>query len=65
MAFMTIPRHGDRPRPVPTNWPANQRLPGAINVAFFDGHLGAVKLDRLWQLYWSADWVPAVKGPGL
>jgi prepilin-type N-terminal cleavage/methylation domain-containing protein len=65
MAFLTIPRHGKRPNPVPTNWPVTQPLPGAINVALYDGHLEKVPLDRLWQLYWSADWVPPAKRPGL
>ncbi len=62
---LTIPRHGNRPNPVPTNWPRNQKLPGAINVALCDGHVQSVKLDDLWQLYWSADWVPPAKRPGL
>jgi len=35
MSFFTIPRHGSRPNPVPTNWPINQRLPGAVNVSIF------------------------------
>jgi prepilin-type N-terminal cleavage/methylation domain-containing protein/prepilin-type processing-associated H-X9-DG protein len=65
MGSLTIPRHGSRPAPVPTNWPKNQKLPGAINVGFFDGHVGTVKLERLWQLYWSTDWVPPEKRPGL
>jgi prepilin-type N-terminal cleavage/methylation domain-containing protein/prepilin-type processing-associated H-X9-DG protein len=58
MSSLTIPRHGSRPNPVPTNWPAGQKLPGAINVAFYDGHVELVKVYRLWQFYWSADWVP-------
>jgi prepilin-type N-terminal cleavage/methylation domain-containing protein/prepilin-type processing-associated H-X9-DG protein len=65
MCNFTIPRHGSRPTPVPTNWPANRRLPGAINVSLFDGHVELVKLDRLWQFYWSADWVPPATRPGL
>ena len=36
---MAIPRHGSRPSPVPTFWPVNRPLPGAVNVAFFDGHV--------------------------
>ena len=54
MNALTIPRHGSRPNSAPTNWPVYQRLPGAINVAFFEGHAETVKLDRLWQLYWRA-----------
>lgn len=62
---MCIPRHGNRPYPVPRYWPRTQPLPGAINVVFYDGHDELVKLDRLWQLYWSKDWVPPARRPGL
>ena len=65
IAEIAVPRHGSRPTPVPRKWAANQRLPGAINVSFFDGHAGAVKLEDLWQLYWHANWVPPDKRPGL
>ena len=61
MSTMTIPRHGSRPSPVPRQWPADRPLPGAVNVAFFDGHGELVKLDRLCQLYWHAGY----KRPGL
>jgi prepilin-type N-terminal cleavage/methylation domain-containing protein/prepilin-type processing-associated H-X9-DG protein len=62
---MVIPRHGSRPNPVPTEWPKTSPLPGAVNVAFYDGHAEPVKLDRLWQLYWHAGYVPPAKRPGL
>jgi prepilin-type processing-associated H-X9-DG protein len=65
MGIVAIPRHGDRPNPLPTEWPQRLRLPGAVNVAFFDGHAGLVKLDGLWQLYWGADYQPPPKRPGL
>ncbi len=65
MASLTIPRHGSRPNPVPTDWPADKPLPGAVNVSFFDGHGELVKLDRLWQLYWHRDYQPPAKRPGL
>ena len=65
MQMMNIPRHGNRPRPVPRNWPASRPLPGKINVSFHDGHAQPVKLDDLWQLYWTANWVPPAKRPGL
>jgi prepilin-type processing-associated H-X9-DG protein len=65
MSFFTIPRHGSRPNPVPTSWPTNMPLPGAVNVSFFDGHGELVKLDRLWQLYWHKDYQPPAKRPGL
>jgi prepilin-type N-terminal cleavage/methylation domain-containing protein/prepilin-type processing-associated H-X9-DG protein len=50
--YYSIPRHANRPRPVPHTWPANLRLPGAINMAFTDGHAQSVKLENLRQLYW-------------
>jgi len=65
MPAFTIPRHGRRPNPVPTNWPRNQQLPGAINLALLDGHVELVKLDDLWQLYWHKDYKPPAKRPGL
>ena len=65
MGCLNIPRHGNRPRTVPRNWPASAPLPGAVNVGFFDGHAQSVKLDALWQLYWHAAYVPPPKRPGL
>jgi prepilin-type N-terminal cleavage/methylation domain-containing protein/prepilin-type processing-associated H-X9-DG protein len=65
MRFMNIPRHGNRPRPIPRDWPRSSLLPGAVNVGFFDGHVQPVKLDGLWQLYWYRDYRPPWKRPGL
>ncbi len=65
MGNVSIPRHGTRPNRVPTYWPASQPLPGGVNVAFFDGHAGLVKLDDLWQLYWHVGYQPPAKRPGL
>jgi prepilin-type processing-associated H-X9-DG protein len=65
MRVFAIPRHGSRPNPMPTKWPSNLPLPGAVNVSFFDGHGELVKLDRLWQLYWSPGYQPPDKRPGL
>jgi len=65
MAMLCIPRHGSRPNPVPTFWPTNMPLPGAVNVSFFGGHGELVKLDRLWQLDWHRDYQPPAKRPGL
>ena len=62
---VAIPRHGNRPSPVPRYWPRNLPLPGAVNVSFFDGHVEQVKLDRLWQLYWHRFWQPPERRPGL
>jgi len=65
IGVMDIARHGNRPSPVPRNWPASSPSPGAVNVGFYDGHAQAVKLDGLWQLYWHAGYVAPTKRPGL
>ncbi len=65
MGSMNIPRHGNRPTTVPRNWPTDTPLPGAVNVSFFDGHVEPIRLDNLWQLYWSATYAPPGKRPGL
>jgi len=65
MAMFTIPRHGSRPRKVSTDQSPAMKLPGAVNVSFYDGHVEQVKLERLWQLYWHKGYVPPVKRPGL
>ena len=65
MAYFCVPRHGRRPNRVPTAWPPNKPLPGAVNVSLFDGHGELVKLDGLWQLYWHKDYQPPAKRPGL
>lgn len=65
MGIVATPRHGRSPAKPPTSWPATQPLPGAVNVAMFDGHVETVKLDHLWQLYWHKDYKPPTKRPGL
>jgi len=63
--YNCIPRHGNRPRRLPSNHRPRDRLPGAINAAFYDGHVETVPLERLWQLHWHKDYVPPAKRPGL
>ena len=65
MQTMCISRHGSRAGAIYMNWPPSSPLPGAVNVVFVDGHAEAVKLDGLWQCYWSRDYVPPAKRPGL
>jgi prepilin-type N-terminal cleavage/methylation domain-containing protein/prepilin-type processing-associated H-X9-DG protein len=65
MGMLTIPRHGSRPNRVPTDHRPQDRLPGAINVSFYDGHVEQVRLERLWQLEWHRDYRPPAKRPGL
>jgi prepilin-type processing-associated H-X9-DG protein len=64
MASYNLPRHGYTGR-VATNHSPKARLPGAINVVFYDGHVEGVKLERLWQLYWHKDYKAPEKRPGL
>ena len=65
MGSFTLPRHGSRPSRISTNHPPNLKLPGAINVDFYDGHVESVKLEGLWQLYWHRDYRPPARRPGL
>lgn len=62
MARMMIARH-KRPNVVSTAQNSRDRLPGAINVGFFDGHMEMVPLENLWSLYWALDWQPPVNRP--
>jgi prepilin-type N-terminal cleavage/methylation domain-containing protein/prepilin-type processing-associated H-X9-DG protein len=65
MRAFCIPRHGSRPSIVPTNFPPRLKLPGAVNMAFVDGHVEQVKLERLWRLTWHRNYKPLPKRPGL
>ncbi len=65
MQSLCVPRHGSRSGTVYLNWSPSSPLPGAVNVVFVDGHAEAAKLDRLWQFYWSYDYVPPARRPGL
>src|SRR5688572_28116777 len=60
-----IPRHGSRPRIIPTDHPPEEKLPGGINMAFYDGHVEQVRLEGLWSLYWHKSYVAPEKRPGL
>jgi prepilin-type N-terminal cleavage/methylation domain-containing protein/prepilin-type processing-associated H-X9-DG protein len=65
MGAFAIPRHGSRPNPVPNDYPVTARLPGAINMSFWDGHVEQVQLERLWRLTWHRNYQPPLKRPGL
>jgi prepilin-type N-terminal cleavage/methylation domain-containing protein/prepilin-type processing-associated H-X9-DG protein len=65
ISALAIPRHGSTPVNISTNHPASQRLPGAINVSFYDGHTELVPLEKLWQFYWNKDYQPPASRPGL
>jgi prepilin-type N-terminal cleavage/methylation domain-containing protein/prepilin-type processing-associated H-X9-DG protein len=64
--MITIARHGSRASPAaPRNVSIAQRLPGAINVSFVDGHVEKTPLDNLWNYYWSDGWQVPHPRPGL
>jgi len=65
MDRITIARHAYKgPKAAPKKVAAGQPLPGSINVAFVDGHVGMTKLENLWNLYWYRGWnPPAVRPP--
>jgi len=62
MARMMVARH-KRPNAVPTGLNTAQRLPGAINIGFFDGHVEQVPLENLWTLCWALNWQPPATRP--
>ena len=58
MGRFTIARHGSvSPGSAPKSITSSTGLPGAVNVAFVDGHANVVKLGNLWSLDWHANWV--------
>jgi prepilin-type N-terminal cleavage/methylation domain-containing protein/prepilin-type processing-associated H-X9-DG protein len=58
-----IARHGiSSPRAAPRKLSPGDALPGTVNMAFLDGHVETVKLDKLWDLRWHVGYVaPAVR----
>lgn len=58
---MLIDRHSSlapagAPQSVRATGPAV--IPGAINLSFADGHAEYVKLNNMWQFYWSGNSIP-------
>jgi len=59
MGRISLARHGGAsPGSAPRSLTSSANLPGAINIAFVDGHAQVVKLRDLWTLNWNAGWVP-------
>lgn len=63
MDYFLLARHGSRPRPVPDRWDRQGRLPGASNLAFFDGHVQTVPLEHFWDFYWHKTSNPSFQRP--
>lgn len=62
---ITVPRHAAPLWAASTNFVATNRLPGAVNVTFADGHAEMVRLERLWSLTWHKEWEPLRKRWGV
>jgi len=62
---IAIPRHACSPAVAAKTLDLRTTLPGAVNAAFVDNHVEAVRLENLWGLYWHKNWVPPGKRPGL
>lgn len=63
MQVITIARHGSGVQSAPTSLPLGAKLPGAINIAYADGHVSLVPLEQLWQQYWHKDYIPPNRRP--
>jgi prepilin-type N-terminal cleavage/methylation domain-containing protein/prepilin-type processing-associated H-X9-DG protein len=64
---MALPRHGAGALRHTTSEPFDptQKLPGAINLSYFDGHVEQVPLEQLWYQTWHKGYVAPEKRPGL
>lgn len=65
MGAFTISRHGSRPPRPPTTHFAFNRLPGSINLSFYDGRVELVQLEKLWRFEWHKDYQPPHHRPGV
>ena len=65
MGAFTIPRHGSVPPNIAPGYPPGSKLPGAINMAFYDGHVETVQLEKLWNLSWHRDYHAPATRPDL
>ncbi len=65
MGRCTISRHGGvNPAGAPRNLAPGQKMPGAINIGFADGHTSLVKLEELWRFTWHRNWqAPSARPP--
>jgi prepilin-type N-terminal cleavage/methylation domain-containing protein len=59
------PRHAYKnPASAPQNFNVATKLPGAINLSCYDGHVDTAPLEQLWNYTWHLNWVPESKRPG-
>jgi prepilin-type N-terminal cleavage/methylation domain-containing protein/prepilin-type processing-associated H-X9-DG protein len=65
LSRIAMPRHAAAMGKAPRNHPTSQKLPGAVDLAFADGHVDTVRLDQLWtKVIWHRNWVMPAKRPG-
>lgn len=63
LSYFALARHGNRPSVIPEHWIAPQKLPGSVNLGFFDGHVESVQLEHIWSLHWYFDIQPPAIRP--
>lgn len=63
MQRFSIARHGSRPGAKVITVPSGSLLPGSIQAAFADGHVEAVRLEKLWSLAWHRGYKVPEKRP--
>jgi prepilin-type N-terminal cleavage/methylation domain-containing protein len=63
MRVFCIPRHGNRPRSAPREFNARNKMPGAINLSCYDGHVESAQLERLWSFHWHKGYIPPAQRP--
>ena len=64
MGRIAVARHGGQvPGQAPRRLPPGSSLPGALDMAYWDGHVAKVKLEMLWQQYWHLNYVPPAVRP--
>lgn len=62
MGRINIARHGSRP-PGLGHVDTTSRLPGSINMSFYDGHVELMPQENLWGQNWSVGYVPPTTRP--
>ncbi|MDB6020766.1 MAG: hypothetical protein JWQ04_623 [Pedosphaera sp.] len=61
---ITIARHwGRSAKSAPRNVDITQRLPGGIDMGFYDGHVELSPVENLWTYYWHKDYMPPLTRP--
>ena len=64
MGRISLARHGSQAMGAGlANVDTAKPLPGAINMSFYDGHVGMVRLENLWTFYWHVGYQPPAPRP--